>query len=196
MARSLSRIKAFGMTNLMIIQDLTRVAAEHNIELGHLSVSAAAPESVYYPQIDAAIRKEAEEMAEHYKVFYSLEASIRTLVDDTLTTAEGKQDWWATARVPQVVKTEVANRIQREIDAGVSRRSLSELDYTTFGELSEIIKSNWDVFGSLFSSKKAVEKVMASLNTLRNPIAHCTALAEDEQVRLRLTVRDWFRLME
>jgi len=37
---------------------------------------------------------------------------------------------------------------------------------------------------------------MANLNTLRGPIAHCTLLAEDEVVRLRLSVRDWFRQME
>ena len=71
-----------------------------------------------------------------------------------------------------------------------------ELDYTTFGELSVVIIFNWDIFGGLFNSKKAVEKVMASLNALRNPIAHCSPLAEDEQLRLQLTVRDWFRLME
>ena len=70
------------------------------------------------------------------------------------------------------------------------------IDYTTFGELGEIIKSNWDLFGSIFNSKKAVEKVMANLNALRNPIAHCSLLAEDEVLRLRLSVRDWFRLME
>ena len=82
------------------------------------------------------------------------------------------------------------------MDSGVTRRSLDELDYTTFGELSVIITSNWDVFGGLFGSRKALEKVMANLNTLRGPIAHCTALAEDEVLRLQLTVRDWFRLME
>ena len=71
------------------------------------------------------------------------------------------------------------------------------MDYTTFGELSNIIVANWDLFGgTLFNSKKALEKVMASLNALRNPIAHCSPLAEDEQLRLRLAVGDWFRLME
>jgi hypothetical protein len=196
MNRELERLKAFGMTNLMILEDLSRVAAAHGVELGHQPSPAATSESVYYPQFDVAIRAEAADMAEHYKVFYSLEASIRTLVDETLTSAESTQEWWATSRVPQVVKTEVSARIQREVDAGVTRRSQDELDYTTFGELSEIIKANWDVFGSLFSSKKAVEKVMSSLNTLRNPIAHCSPLAEDEQLRLQLAVRDWFRLME
>ncbi|WP_434713168.1 Swt1 family HEPN domain-containing protein [Rhizobium sp. YTUHZ045] len=86
--------------------------------------------------------------------------------------------------------------MKKEMDAGVSRRSDDELDYTTFGELSVIITSNWGIFGSIFNSKKAVEKVFASLNALRNPIAHCCPLAEDEELRLRLTVRDWFRLME
>jgi hypothetical protein len=75
-------------------------------------------------------------------------------------------------------------------------RSDERLDFATFGELSQIIKQNWDLFGGMFSSVKAVERVMANLNSLRGPIAHCSPLAEDEVVRLRLTVRDWFRLME
>ena len=37
---------------------------------------------------------------------------------------------------------------------------------------------------------------MTSLNQLRGPIAHCSPLAEDEVVRLELTVKDWSRLME
>ena len=78
----------------------------------------------------------------------------------------------------------------------MTRRSEEELDYTTFGELSQIITTNWDIFGSLLSSKRALEKVMTALNNLRGPIAHCSMLAEDEVLRLKLTVRDWFRLME
>ena len=86
--------------------------------------------------------------------------------------------------------------MQRERDSGMTMRSEDQLDFTTFGELAEIIKANWSIFGSIFNSVKAVEKVMNSLNALRGPIAHCTILAEDEALRLRLSVRDWFRLME
>jgi hypothetical protein len=43
---------------------------------------------------------------------------------------------------------------------------------------------------------KAVEKAVAPLNTLRGPIAHCSPLAQDEVVRLKLAVRAWFRLMK
>jgi len=87
-------------------------------------------------------------------------------------------------------------RIQKEVDTGMTRRSADAIDYTTFGELAMIITSNWDLFGSLFSSRKAVERIMANLNSLRGPIAHCSPLAEDEVLRLRLALRDWFRLME
>lgn len=64
------------------------------------------------------------------------------------------------------------------------------------GDSSEVIKANWDVFGAVFTNIRAVEKVMSNLNTLRGPIAHCSPLAEDERLRLRLAVADWFRLGE
>jgi len=70
------------------------------------------------------------------------------------------------------------------------------LDYTTFGELSVIITSNWPIFGGSLSSEKAVTRVMSSLNSLRGPVAHCSPLKEDEVLRLQLAVRDWFRLTE
>lgn len=191
----LERIKAFGMTAQMLREDLNRLSQTHQINL----MGAEAPEiveSIYYPQFALDIRAEAAEMARHYELFYSLETSIRRLVSSTIEESEKKDDWWASPRVPANIQTEVSSRIQKELDAGVSRRSQDELDYTTFGELGIIISSNWDLFGGIFNSKKAVEKVMASLNALRNPIAHCTPLAEDEQLRLQLTLRDWFRLME
>jgi hypothetical protein len=197
MARNevLNKIKAFVMTNQILTEDLHRIGVAYSVDLGHAPANTEV-EDIYYPQFDAKLREEAAAMARHYEVFYCLENAIRILVSETIETAEKTEDWWRTQRVPQTIKTEVAARIQKELDAGVTRRSIDELDYTTFGELSGIITANWDVFGSLFTSRKAVEKVMASLNSLRGPIAHCSVLAEDEKVRLQLTVRDWFRLME
>ncbi len=192
----LEKIKAFGMTNQMVIEDLNRIAATYGVDLGHTASLRTEVEVVYYPQFDAAVRRESSEMAKHYELFYCLEKSIRSLVSDTIETAEKSEQWWTCARVPANIQADVASRIQKELDAGMTRRSTDELDYTTFGELSVIINSNWDIFGGLFTSRKAVEKVMANLNSLRGPIAHCTALAEDESLRLQLTTRDWFRLME
>ena len=147
----------------------------------------------YYPQITERIRHDAAIMAQHYELFYCLEISIRDLIRARLI--EELTDWWDNL-VPQVVRDNANKNRTKEIQSGVTPRSADLLDYTNFGELGEIIKANWALVSDTFSDLKAVENTLARLNTLRAPIAHCSMLAEDEVMRLRLSLRDWFRLME
>lgn len=186
-------LKLFGITNQFAELDLDRVENTFQIDLGRKK-SKIEKDNIYYPQFELEIRTEAKMMARHYEIFYCLEKSIRDLITNTLESSAG-DNWW-NEKVPQIVKEEVRKRIQKDIDFGVTLRSEEKIDFTTFGELGEIIKTNWTIFGSIFNSVKAVEKVMSALNTLRGPIAHCSKLAEDEELRLLLSVRDWFRLME
>jgi hypothetical protein len=188
-------VKLFGMTNQLLEHDLDRVEQEYAIDLQRGHQSQATPDETYYPQIEASIRAEAAAMAPHYEIFYSLETSIRTQIEQTLEAAEGPE-WWDTDRIPAQIKQDAEAARLRERESGMTPRSVDMLDFTNFGELSQIIEKNWDLFGSILSNIRAVKKVLASLNTLRGPIAHCSPLAEDEVVRLRLSVRDWFRLME
>lgn len=185
----------FGMSNQMTEFELDRVEAEYGIDLKRGHTGSIATDQIYYPQIEREVRDEAAQMAPQYEMFYSIEKTIRTLVRDVLEEEKG-EEWWSTDTIPDNIRSECENRMQREIDTGTTVRSADPLDFSTFGELGGIIKSNWELFGGQFKSKRAVEKVMASLNTLRGPIAHCSPLAEDEVVRLQLSVRDWFRLME
>lgn len=145
-------------------------------------------------QFSMEVRMNAERMAEYYKLFYMLENDIRKLIDDTLMEAYGSGRW--DAHAPGSAKEECKSNQQREQDAGVTNRSDHELDYVSFGQLGEIIRANWIHFGGILSNQKALGRVMFSLNTLRGPIAHCGVLAEDEIDRLKLTVKDWFRLLE
>lgn len=193
MSHAEDSIKLFAMTNNLVEHDLDRIEREHAIDLRRGHRSTVEVDDAYYPQIESAIRTEAAEMAPHYEVFYSLETTIRRLVRDQLQAAQ--PDWWS-ERVPEHIRHEAEKRQEQERDTGITPRSDDPLDYTNFGELAIVITKNWDVFGALFSSAKAVSRVMSNLNTLRGPIAHCSPLAEDEVVRLRLAVRDWFRLQE
>lgn len=145
-------------------------------------------------QFSTSIRSAAEQMAEHYKLFYMLENDIRKLIDDTLSEAYGT-DWWD-RYAPQSAKDECKRNQQREQDAAVTARSENPLDYVSFGQLGEIITGNWILFGGILSNQKAMIRVMSGLNMLRGPIAHCGLLASDEIDRLKLTVKDWFRLLE
>jgi hypothetical protein len=149
----------------------------------------------YLPQIDKKIRTDAMRMSEFYRIFYALENSIRIFIVDILTDTDA--NWWAN-KVPEHVRKKAEDLRKKELNEGVTVRSQNLIEYTSFGELGEIVKQNWDVFGGIFTSGSiaAVEKIMARLNMLRGPIAHCGILGEEEVLRLKLTIRDWFRLAQ
>lgn len=193
---SLSRLKRFMMNVQFVEHELDRLESAFAVDLKREHQKQINEDDAYYPQIEIELRAEAANMAPHYEVFYSLERTIRRFINETLNDAEGDGWWTAGVRVPPAVKGGAEERMTRERDTGMTLRSTDPLDFTNFGELGEIIKANWDLFGGTLSSKKAVERVMSQLNSLRGPIAHCAPLAEDEVVRLRLSVRDWFRLTE
>jgi len=137
-------------------------------------------------------RRQARRMADAYELFFCLEVTIRELVATTLFEQYG-ENWW-NASVPQAVRDNVARNIEREIDSAVTLRSEERIDFTTFGELTDIILKNWEHFSGTFRSLRAFKKVMTELNVLRGPIAHCCSLAPDEVIRLELRTRDLFRL--
>jgi len=183
-------LRSFGMSGFVITEELRGIESSLNIELGHLPRTKENA-TEYYPQFEQSVRQEAAGMAQHYELFFCLEQSIRKLVTETLEETQGA-NWWET-NVPQVIRDEVKRLIKAEVDSGFTRRSDRQIDYTTFGQLVDIISSNWDLFTTIFTSQRAVQKVMSSLNLLRGPIAHCCPLSDDEIDRLHLTVKDWFR---
>lgn len=192
------KVKSFGMTNMLIESEIDQLERRLDIKLRNSSSKEESQndiEKAYFPQFAEALRLEAAEMARSYELFYCLEKTIRLQITELLQLSHG-ENWWNDKVIPQQIFVEVKKRIQRERESGITPRSSDELDYTNFGELGEIIKSNWQIFASIFNNIKAVEKIMFNLNSLRNPIAHCSVLAEDEKLRLDLSLRDWFRLTE
>ncbi|MEJ1961026.1 MAG: Swt1 family HEPN domain-containing protein [Gammaproteobacteria bacterium] len=147
-----------------------------------------------YPQFDEVVRNDAAAMARHYKVFFCLEQSIRKLIVGAMEKTYGP-DWWDGGKVNQHITAEVDALVAKEIDSGMKQRSPRMIDYTTFGQLREIIIQNWDVFDKHLVSKNAVGNVMATLNRLRGPIAHCCPISDHEADRLALAVKDWFNIL-
>lgn len=186
------KIKLFQLSTQMAERDLDAVEASFDLSLQRKQPDSK--DEAFYPQIDLRIRKEAADMAAHYEVFYSLEKSIRGLIQETLAEKHGAHWWDADGIVPDPIRQEVKQNMQRELDHAVAPRSNEEIDYTTFGQLGDIVRHRWEDF-DIFNSKKGFNKVMTSLNVLRGPIAHCCPLPKSEVVRLNSTVEDWFRLM-
>jgi len=186
-------VRLFGLTNLSIEAEIRRIELEHDVDLGHHPKPVDDQEQQFYPQFSQKLRDEADAMARHFAIFYCLENSMRELIRDRLEEAHG-ENWWDTAVPPNVRDNATKNRA-KEVAAGVTLRSELMIDYSNFGELGEILKANWNIFGDTLKDISAVQKILGSLNTLRAPIAHCKPLAPDEVLRLHLGLRDWFRQM-
>lgn len=190
----LSKVKLFTLANSLTENKLDKVESDLDIDLGRKEKQEIQHKS-FYLQFSSDYRKEADMMAKHYEVFYCLEKSIRSLIVELMEEKFG-ENWWD-EKVSEELKKNVEKNIKREEDSGFTIRSVEKIDYTTFGELNVLVTSNWEAFEGLFKRGiRAFQKIMNSLNQLRGPIAHCSPLAEDEVVRLELTVKDWFRLME
>ncbi|MDP2411418.1 MAG: Swt1 family HEPN domain-containing protein [Pseudolabrys sp.] len=186
-------LRSFGMSGMMITDELKNIEKSLDIELGHLPPAIKQSALEYYPQFEKEVRNQATAMAQYYEMFYCLEQSIRKLITETMEEAAGA-DWWD-SKVPQQIRENVRRLLKDEIDNGITQRSERSIDYTTFGELGVIISSNWEFFEPVLTSQLAVQRIIKSLNLLRGPIAHCCPMSEDEVDRLALAVKDWFRLI-
>jgi hypothetical protein len=187
-------VRSFAMSGFLVTDEIRKIEQQFSVNLGHGPPVQAASAVEYYPQFERAVRGEAAEMSEHYELFYCLEQSIRKFIRETLQEADGV-GWWDGGKIPAKIHTDVTDRLQREIESGMTQRSDELIDYTNFGELSVIITSNWDLFKTSLSNQRAVTRVMSNLNLLRGPIAHCCPMSEDEIERLQLSVKDWFRMI-
>jgi len=191
-------IELFVLKSAVITQNLRSVFSKERVgnARGALEVQADSLVADYLRQVDFEILADAERMSEFYKLFYALENDMRDFIESAMVDAKG-DNWWAEA-VPQAVRDNAQKNHDREAAEGLPPRSDRLIDYTTFGELGEIVKDNWTVFSGMFSnaSRNRVLRVINRLNLVRGPIAHCNFLPEEEAIRLKLAIRDWYKLME
>lgn len=187
-------LRAFCMSAAQIQSELASVERDQGIQVRAARSKTRARKQEDYKSFEADVRRDAALMSEYYEIFFCLEVSIRRLISSIMTEAEGA-GWWNSSRVAEGIKNDVAAIQKREDGSAINPRSENPLDYTTFGQLSQIITDNFDLFESVISSKPATSRVLNQLNLLRGGIAHCCVLAPDEQERLELSVRDWFRLL-
>jgi len=183
-------LKIFGMQNFMIEAELARIERD-GVEIGH-SQTLKKDDVVDTELFEADIIVQAEKMADFYVLYYSLENTIRRLISGRLQEQYGA-NWWED-KVPIGVKNSVADKQKKEKDPPMSIRSEEPFSYTNFGELIDILNSNWSDFSDTIRSQRAMQQVLTQFNLIRNVIAHSNELSEDEIVRLKLLIKDWFRI--
>jgi energy-converting hydrogenase A subunit M len=183
-------IKLFGMHNLLLETELKRLE-DSGIQIEHTKTIQQA-QIVDVDLFESDILQEARKMADFYALYYSLENSIRRLISDRLSEKHGVS-WWK-EKVPEGVQKEVEKKQREERDTTMSIRSEDPLAYTNFGELISIFDQNWRDFSDTLRSQKAMQSILSQFNKIRNVVAHSSALNEDEIMRFKLLVKDWFRI--
>jgi len=184
------RLKLFGMQNLLLEADLAKLEAD-GIQIEH-SKTITKTEVVDVDLFESDILQEARKMADFYAIYYAVENSVRRLISERLEEKHGP-NWWK-AKVPAGIQAEVEKKQRDERDTAMSIRSDDPLTYTNFGELIGIFDSNWVDFSDTLRSQKAVRDVLSQFNRIRNVVAHSCVLNDDEIMRFKLLVKDWFRI--
>lgn len=190
--KSINDLELFILKCPVIELNLRRALSELD-EAAFSKIEADESITDYVKQFDIENRLRAKKMSRYYELFYMLENDVRRIIAETLEDAHGS-DWWNVCVEPNI-KDEVDKNKRREADAGISLRSEANIDYTTFGQLGDIIKKNWPDFAGMLSNQSALSRVVFQLNMLRAAIAHCGVLADDEVDRLKLVIKDWFRVL-
>jgi hypothetical protein len=147
MMKQADALRLFGLTNLSIEADVRRVEVEQKVDFGHRKKRQQSGDEDFYKQFSVKLREEAEAMARHYVIFYCLENSIRELITARLRELHG-ETWWDQS-VPQSVRENCKKNRDRELASGITVRSEYMIDYSTFGELGEILKANSETFGDM-----------------------------------------------
>jgi HEPN superfamily Swt1-like protein len=183
-------VKLFGMHNLMLESELSKLE-ESGVQIEHTKTIQKA-EVVDVELFENDILQQARKMADFYVLYYSLENSIRRLISERLSEKHGPT-WWK-SKVPLALQAEVEKKQKEERDTTMSIRSEDPLTYTNFGELIGIFDANWADFSDTLRSQKAMQQILSQFNKIRNVVAHSCELNEDEIIRFKLLVKDWFRI--
>jgi hypothetical protein len=191
-------LELFTAKGAALFKDLRSVLPDREFqdERSDLEVYTDALVERYLSQIDEDILSDSVRMGDFYRMFYALENDIRDLIQQTMEDQFGL-NWWG-EYVPEKIRGNAKSNKENEETEGIPPRSGRKIDYTTFGELGEIIKANWPAFSGMFSncSIPRFERVIKRLNLARGAIAHSGMIDPEESVRLKLAIRDWYRLME
>jgi hypothetical protein len=135
---------------------------------------------------------QAQKMAAVYTMFFCIENGVREFIQERLTERAGP-DWWDSCVSPRITKNVESLKSREEKHRYTTPRSTQLIGYTLFGDLADIIISNWEHFSDVLPDQSWLQSRFKDLETLRNTIMHTGTLPEIEIERVESIARDWLR---
>lgn len=135
------------------------------------------------------LRMDAIKTSQVYIAFFCFENSVRRLVSERMSERQSLK-WWE--NVSEKIKKRVKDRMEKDkINKWHAPRSTDKISYCDFGDLSDIILSNWSEFEDLFPTQDWIKTRLGDLEPSRNALAHSNILSDHDIDRIDMFLRDW-----
>jgi hypothetical protein len=127
-----------------------------------------------------------------YAAIAAFENSVRALVVNTLM-EKFQEEWWEKG-VSHSIRERGQKRMEDEqIAKWHTQRGQDPINYTTFGDLKNIMHNNWDAFEDLVGSLAWASSIFDVIERSRNVIMHSGMLEREDIERLGVNIRDWVK---
>jgi HEPN superfamily Swt1-like protein len=127
-----------------------------------------------------------------YTAIAAFENSVRALVTKTLM-EKYQEEWWENG-VSNGIRERAQKRLEDEQSAKWhAQRGQDPINYTTFGDLKNVMQNNWDVFEDLIGSLPWASGIFDVIERSRNVIMHSGMLEREDIERLGVNIRDWVK---
>lgn len=127
-----------------------------------------------------------------YTAISAFENSARALVTKTLMD-KYQEEWWEKG-TSAGIRERAQSRMEEERSAKWhAQRGQDPINYTTFGDLKNMMQNNWDAFEDLIGSLAWVSGIFDVIERSRNVIMHSGNLEREDIERLGMNIRDWVK---
>lgn len=134
----------------------------------------------------------ATKMSSVFKVFFCLENAVRELIQERLAERFGLT-WWDDKVPKKIIESVEKLKKKEETNRYHAQRATTNLGYTFFGQLCQIIIHNWEDFSDLFPDQHWINSRFNDLEMSRNIIMHTGILPDIEIDRIESICRDWLK---
>jgi len=146
-------------------------------------------EADMYSALSEKTRSGSIEMSKYYRYLFSLENSIRDLINDVLTEAFGT-NWFDLKKTTDMNRKYDSRRQAEDKNRWHVGRNPHPIYYMDFGDLALLITNHWDLFKDFFPDQHWINSRMTECERSRNVIAHTNILDAQEGDRLVMYLKD------
>ena len=142
--------------------------------------------------LDDVLVENSQKMAIVYTAIAAFENSVRDFVKTALID-KYQADWWEKG-FSNTTRERAEKRIEDEQKTKWhTQRGRDPINYTTFGDLKNAMRTNWDAFEDAITSLEWAGGIFDAIERSRNVIMHSGVLDPEDIARLGINIRDWVK---